>query len=153
MPWCFWSPGLSHASVCSYEAYEYRTPRHDNVIIGLSAIDDISAAVVFCASSTTDDAHVSIGKLCLWLLLVWLMSSMFCRNLGLREFGCCLPWYPHLVIIASFSLLSKCSFILLDVLSLPLPFPQPFPSLVAGRAHTAILCWAFESLSASLVSP
>lgn len=58
----FLIPRVTHASVCSYEAYEYRTPRHDNVIIGLSAIDDISAAVVFCASSTTDDAHVCQWK-------------------------------------------------------------------------------------------
>lgn len=66
LPWRFWSPGLSHVSVCSYEAYEYRTPRHDNVIIGLSTIDDIFAAVVFCNGSiiANGKVHCQLSNQC-----------------------------------------------------------------------------------------
>jgi len=118
------------------------------------AIDDVSIALVFCTGLAVNDGLVSIVKLCLWLLLVWFMCSMFCTYIDLRESGHRLVRYPHLVTVISFYLLSRCSFGLLGLLSLPLPLPhpQPFSSSIASRAYIIILFSTFESLSRALVS-
>jgi len=98
----FYPQGYPRRASWCLGSYGCQTLGHDNVTVGLSVIDDVSAAVVFCTGSAIDDGSVSIVKLCSWLLFVWFMCLMFCTYLGLQEFGHCRPWYPHLATTISY---------------------------------------------------
>jgi len=124
-----------------YEAYGCGTLGHDNVILGLSVIDDVSDTTVFCTGLTIhNDLFPLPNSTCDYYLFDSRVWYIF--------------WSTRIWTTTSFSLISGCSFSLLGLLHLPLPhhLPQPFSSSMTDRAHTVILFSAFDSLSGSLVS-